>query len=408
MIPPSAIFVYSFKTFCVVLLAVLSCYQIHIFVQNEDLSVVNFKEFNSDDGASYPAISVCLHSSTGKIFDRNSPSIKDTDGGIDAYHEILLGQKDSKKDVPFSLVTRNLFNDFVEVFFTMSKYGEILSSWDSSLTEKKYRSGKTTELPFFRSYQDPYFLCMTKKIKVVKNEIINLESLGLTSSSLLSSNIEHLLVYIHEPGHLIQQFGKQVLQLSSLDFENATVGRNNKYEVSINQVDVLKRRNKPSTPCNNELKDEDMVWIEMVKRKVGCIPTYWDNLDNYSGLEDIDPTPLKKCNSKNEYDQLATTYLPPKHTDNGQKLYTGSCSHMEIISSVTKSDSPEDDLLIAFNYKSEKYRETQNIRAIGFINLISSIGGFIGLLIGFGLFQVFNYNHSSFLTNIQFDMFYIL
>ena len=81
---------------------------------------------------------------------------------------------------------------------------------------------------------------------------------------------------------------------------------------------------------------------------------------------------------------------------------------MEIISSVTKSDSPEDDLLIAFNYKSEKYRETQNIRAIGFINLVSSIGGFIGLLIGFGLFQVFNYNHSSFLTNIQFDMFYIL
>ena len=61
---------------------------------------------------------------------------------------------------------------------------------------------------------------------------------------------------------------------------------------------------------------------------------------------------------------------------------------MEIISSVSKSDSPDDDLLIAINYKTETFRETINIRAIGFINLISAIGGFIGLLIGFGLFQV--------------------
>ena len=377
-----------FKIFCVMVLICLICYQIYIFIQNKDMSITNYKEFDNDDESYYPAISACLHSSTGKIINKNNPLIQNIEGGVDTYHQSLLGIKDASKNISFDDVTRHLFKDFISVFFTMSRDGEVLSSWDSSSKEKKYRSGKTIEVPFFRSYQDPYFLCMSKKINIRKNQIINLESLSLISSSLLSSGIEHLLVYIHEPGHLVQQFGKQVLQLSITDFEYATKRTNNKYDISINHVDVLRKRNKPEKPCNEQLKNEDSLWRSKIIENVGCIPSYWANLENHVPEAEIFHHDLEICNLKTEYEKLATIYLPPKHMKNGRQLYTGSCNYMEIISSVSKSDSPDDDLLLAINYKTESFRETINVRAIGFMNLISAIGGFIGLLIGFGLFQV--------------------
>ena len=399
MSSPKRIIAGLFKIFCVVTLICLSCYQFFIFVQNEDVSVVNYKKFNSDGDSVYPAISVCVHSTTGNIFDETSPLIQSIDGGVDGYHEILLGHKDGPKSIAYNDVTKDLFKNFVELFFTMTNDGEIINSWHSNLKEKKYRSGRRSQLPFFRSYQDPYFSCMTKKSNFIANQIINLDTLSLISSSLESSNIEHLLVYIHEPGHLIKQFGKQILQLSQADFENATIGINNKYDISINQVDVLRRRNKPDAECNEMLRDEDRVWREKVTESVGCIPSYWEGLENDLEGNYVYSTSLNRCNQTTEYEQIASTYLPPKHTDNGRKLYTGSCNQMEIISSVTKSNSPGNNLLINFNYMSENYRETRNIRAIGVINLLSSIGGFIGLLIGFGLFQVIFSNHiSSFCT----------
>ena len=388
MSSPKRIIAGLFKIFCVVTLICLACYQIFIFVQNEDVSVVNYKEFNSDGDSVYPAISVCVHSTTGKIFDETSPLIQSIDGGVDGYHEILLGHKDGPKGIKYNDVTKDLFKNFVELFFTMTNDGEIINSWHSNVKEKIYRSGRRSQPPFFRSYQDPYFSCMTKKSNFVANQIINLDTLSLISSSLVSSSIEHLLVYIHEPGHLIKQFGKQVLQLSQSDFENATIGINNKYDISINQVDALRRRNKPDAECNEMLTDEDSVWREKVTERVGCIPSYWEGLENDLEGDYVYSKSLNRCNQTTEYEQITSTYLPPKHRDNGRKLYTGSCNQMEIVSSVSKSNSPGNNLLINFNYMSEYYRETRNIRAIGFINLISSIGGFIGLLIGFGLFQV--------------------
>ena len=79
MPPPKRIIAGLFKIFCVVTLICLACYQISIFVKNEDVSVVSYKEFNSDGDSVYPAISVCLHSTTGNIFDETSPLIQNKD-----------------------------------------------------------------------------------------------------------------------------------------------------------------------------------------------------------------------------------------------------------------------------------------------------------------------------------------
>ena len=46
------------------------------------------------------------------------------------------------------------------------------------------------------------------------------------------------------------------------------------------------------------------------------------------------------------------------------------------------------DLNLNFQYRSDEYLETTNKRDFGVRNLWSSVGGFIGIFLGFSLFQL--------------------
>ena len=115
---------------------------------------------------------------------------------------------------------------------------------------------------------------MTKKVKYVHNQLLNLGSLVIKASAFYNSKIENLLVYMHHPGQLTRQFGKQILHLTPASFQKAMNRSNNYYSIHINQVEVLRKRRDGVTPCNDSLTDEDKVWRENVMVKVGCIPEY--------------------------------------------------------------------------------------------------------------------------------------
>ena len=166
-------------------------------------------------------------------------------------------------------------------------------------------------------------------------------------------------------------------------------GSSNYYTIHINQVEVLRKRRDGIIPCNSTLKGEDIIWRENIMKKVGCIPDYWSELHKDSNLKDIrNKMQLIKCSKKEQFQLLASDYLPPRHTDNGTKLYTGPCNQMGITASVTQSDLKEENLVLGFSYVVEEYRETYNRRAFSFKSLWSAIGGFIGMFLGCGLMQV--------------------
>ena len=162
------------------------------------------------------------------------------------------------------------------------------------------------------------------------------------------------------------------------------------YTIHINQVEVLRKRQDGTIPCNYTVNDEDRVWRENVIKKVGCIPDYWLELHKDTHINDIhSENPLTKCSEEKQFQLLTSEFLPPRHTDNGTKLYTGPCNQMGITASVTQSDLKEENLVLGFSYVVEEYRETYNRRAFSFKSLWSAIGGFIGMFLGCGLFQVY-------------------
>ena len=382
-----------FQLICISTVLILVYYQFQVYMDNKDTSAVGYRKFNDEKRDLYPAISVCLHSPQGAIFDKSNPLIQDI-GGVKRYQDMLLGKENTTSDfnnINLRNVTLSMFDDFVEVFFTMTKQGDVIDTWDPTMEHSMNASQYSEKHPFFKSFQDPYFLCMTKKVSYVPNQILNFASLVFKASTLYKSGIENLLVYMHPQGQLTRQFGKQIVQLRTSNFKKAMNGSSNYYTIHINQVEVLRKRENAVVPCNIALQNEDKVWREHIMKKVGCIPDYWSELhpDLKTQVNMTRNTiPLEKCSKQNQFKLLSKHYLPPKHTDNGTNLYTGPCNQMGTTASVTQSDLNEKNLVLGFSYVVEEYRETINSRAFNFKSLGSAIGGFIGMFLGCGLMQV--------------------
>lgn len=381
----------SFQLVCLITFLVLVSIQVQLYVENKDSSSVGYRRFNQEKKDIYPAVSICLQSRQGAIFKGDHFILKKLgSNGGKIYQDMLLGSKnatDKEYNISYNQVTKNLFDDFVEVYFTMTKQGEIIDTWQPNPESNDSGNLSDFKHPFFRSYQDPYITCMTKKVEFVQNQLLNLGSLVLNAPSFYKSNIENLLVYMHHPGQLIRQFGKQILHLTPSNFRKALNGSDNYYSIHINQVEVLRKRPDGSVPCNSSLENEDILWREKIMQHVGCIPPYWSELHPSSKTAFNDE--LYKCNTTEQLQLIREHYLPPKHTDNGTKLYIGPCNQFGITASVIQSDL-EENLILGFNYVVEEYRETVNRRAFGFKSLWSQIGGFIGMFLGCGLLQVFS------------------
>ena len=380
----------TFHLVCITTVLVLAYYQFQVYMENKDQSAVGYKKFNDEEPDLYPAISVCMHSLHGAIFRDKDPFVEKL-GGAKAYREILVGHQNITEDfenVDYSEVTKNLFDDFVEIFFTMTKQGDVVDTWDPSMREVYNDSEYKSQHPFFKSYQDPNFLCMTKRVKYVPNQILNFASLVFNATSFYNSNVENLLVYMHHAGQLTRQFGKQILQLTRSNFKKAMNSSSNYYTIHINQVEILRKRHDAIIPCNRTLTDDDAMWRNKIIEKIGCIPDYWSELYSDSEERSQDTSILNRCSSAKDYELLYTDFLPPKHSDNGTVLYIGPCNQMGITASVTQSDLKEENLVLGFSYVVEEYRETYNRRAFSFKSLWSAIGGFIGMFLGCGLLQV--------------------
>ena len=152
----------AFHLICIITVLVLAYYQFQVYKENKDQSAVGYKKFNNEETDLYPTISVCMHSLNGAIFDNDHPSIQSV-GGAKSYREKLLGDGNATEDFPnilYSDVTKNFFDNYVELFFTMSKQGEIIDNWEPSKNKMYNNIELNEEHPFFKSYQDPSFLCM--------------------------------------------------------------------------------------------------------------------------------------------------------------------------------------------------------------------------------------------------------
>ena len=157
-------------------------------------------------------------------------------------------------------------------------------------------------------------------------------------------------------------------------------GFNHNIDLRIAGVDLLRKREKATTPCNASLSDEDGIWRDRVIDEVGCVPQFWSRFVINSSLD----YNITECTQK-QYRKFDHVYHPLNNFENGSKLYTMPCTQMTstVISDVQTTgrswnNRQPSTISIAFLYAAELYKEIKNNEAYNSETLCSQIGGFVG------------------------------
>jgi len=146
----------------------------------------------------------------------------------------------------------------------------------------------------------------------------------------------------------------------------------------------MRSRKDAIEPCDESLQNDDRKWMEKVVGIIGCFPCYWQDIF-------INFTSFKLCKTPNEL-KKASKYLPrnnEKTTKSVLSMYTQPCDQMRVNIN-SNSDRYDDDTIfkIKFRFSSDFIDETRNVRSFEKANLWASIGGYVGMILGFSFLNV--------------------
>ena len=361
-----------FQMTCIWLVLFMVYQQFKLYLNNQDSSSVSYRSFNLQEKDLYPTFSICLHSNKGGILKPNFAKNRQyAYATIDQHHKILLGHDNITKElqnIEFDEIALDLLEDFVDMTFT-NLLRTVASEWQRNVNISQ-------QSPFYKSYQDPYFRCISKPVSFTKNKI--LDDIVVFNAHNLYQHISNMrnylsietdvLIFVHHRHQLVRELGKKILILTEDDFRQSINGLNDFRDIQMSQVEVLRKRKdgRSKERCDPKLEDDDKMWREKVMEAVNCIPNYWKGLYSYPNMK---PPDLPECNSSIQYDYISHNFLPPTiHLENGTNLYREPCDHMNVILSISSTSrklTETKTLMLRFRYDVEEYREIINREAFG-------------------------------------------
>ena len=385
------------KTVCRLVCFLLAAYMVYKqasrHFRNNDASSISFKEFNKNPQDRYPTFTFCLKSRRSEMYYYFKNSLKAYGIGHKEYDRLLEGiygmeevrhmdiqnisaidhedvtlklQKDVLRGFGFRTKNCNNSVNYGYEYRNNGKYGH------NDCPETRKWSGK---LPFYVSHQDPKRICFTREGDFNDNEkreedwlLFDWETLKEINDALLFQ------IYVHHPGQLTRVIGKPTFESAIRDLSDSSY-----LALKLSQVSILRRRPDANAPCNIELQDDESRFRKEIVKNVGCVPPYWKTfMPNDSAFGD--------CKKSTElvdiyryiidYEEVFDGYVPP-------------CDEMSLVVPFNvKTYSPEGRFYIQVTYMEEHYQEIVNVEDFGFESFWANTGGFIGIFLGFSLFQI--------------------
>ena len=330
-----------FKLALFALLLYMVYIEMYQYLENNDVSSLHYKKFMGHNEDVYPTFSVCIVASHGRI---------DVNAVFQGYQRKTKGQ-DGKSNT-------ERFFDFDSVFRV--------------------------------SYQDPNRICLTKKELQEEGRLIKYDLLKLTSNWLPVDN-RMCLIYIHPKGQLIRSLTKPTFTLIGKALRNGKLkgpkGFNYIIIMRNNAMEVLRKRPDAIEVCNDTLKDDDIQWRQTVIQKIQCIPTFMKRFLSQSIVHNQMP----EC-SPAQYKEMDEIYDPWDSFHAAAKFYTPPCTQMNSIVTINEDvmrfdDHNDTSLWLKLEYPLD-YKETVNKRAFTGYDLLSQIGGIVGIIVGYSLMQI--------------------
>jgi len=248
--------------------------------------------------------------------------------------------------------------------------------------------------PLYVSYITPLMKCFTRKVEFEKNMIKVEDSMQIHKDVLdnitKKDNALTLKMYLHHPLHQVRSFGTEVTNHLLNPNYQYTIGYPD-LKITVSDVKVLRRRHDSNTPCNPDADNQDYFFQKAAINEIGCIPPYWKSFMNGSNYG------TSFCRNSTQL-ETAFNYFEKVFRNDRQislKNEDAPCGEMSVISNVESLTKNKDNaklskktIKITFRYPGKQYRETVNSQAYLFQSLLSSVGGYIGMFLGFGLLQI--------------------
>ena len=126
-----------------------------------------------------------------------------------------------------------------------------------------------------------------------------------------------------------------------------------------------------------------MEYLTTVVKEVGCRPVYWTRLN--ISLEDV---PL--CNATEQYRTLISNYTGYHPTPTIWVEFKWlPCYEMVVSSVLNTKDTDYFTIRVRYQDLGSRYFETINTKDFGFETWWSTVGGIVGIFLGYSIIELF-------------------
>ena len=351
-------YIFNFACFSTAFgMSIFWCYKYWL---DNDLCLVDYKNFESSLDVDYPTLSFCL------VKPLIETKLKEYDESLTGalYHKFLLGHHYHKglENISFNEVTYHLENLYIGDYVLFRNGTMVDGFYGHPLNTPFHGKPKITFVgPTPSKTFEDFYKCYGIRVedKSIKSAYFLFNMSGI--STLMNGDF---VTFFHLPN--------QMMLASETFKEDFWSHRNKKDDVrmifTINQVDVLKRRNKRTKSCvpKSSPFDEKMV-NDQIKRN-GCRAPYQNTT--------VD-VPI--CASK---EGMAGASLDPHAMI--EKISPCTCIKNLIYSYVEGKDNEDFNgklLGITLNFPKE-FKEIIQERAVDIQTVIGNAGGYVGLFLG--------------------------
>ena len=385
--------------------------QVFKYLENADTPKISFKEFNESPEDKYPDITFCFKGDPNLKNMYKEPWLrKNWAITSQKYHSMISGHSNAWKE---SLIASNISKiDFQRA----TQGGTLKRAYFFSDYQMTFLNGTSRNNPFLlqMSYQIPGEICFTRqfqRLSKIKNEpfLLSYERVHINSKDVAMS------LYVHYPGQIMRTvFGrdrkfKSDFIISKEDMENDTTSKI--FEINLSHMSVVKGRPDGNKPCNPKAyMDDNNFWLN-IYRRLDCLPPYWrDTVANKTErflhgwqLGAYKIKKLEDCRTESQFKKVHELTRSDDHKAHMEvkndivSSFLPPCNEMAISVSVKEKENKqketkknpnfEEFFIMKFIYKMQKYQEVKNEKEFSFEMLWSSIGGFVGMFIGYSMLQ---------------------
>ena len=231
--------------------------------------------------------------------------------------------------------------------------------------------------------------CFTRRVDFQRNvrkmfEVIVLHKDILDNMTKLNNDLV-LEIFIHYPRHQVRSLKANIAAISL----NTKTKSQPNLVVRMSGIRVTRRRPDANTPWNPNTDNQDAFFRKSVINEIGCIPPYWTSLVGKSDYN------VSVCGNSTEL-RKAFSYSDPnndfyRHRDTFLGGENSPCTEMWMISNVREENvrsKSDRNVRLLVKYQVDQYMYIVNSKAYLCQDLLSSIGGYIGMFLGFGLLQI--------------------